>query len=527
MQYPYWLRLLLPALLLGSLYTSCKKTGLDNADLAEHTAEYAFPLFSTTLNLKDLMFQVLNDTLSGDTIVVNQDNTMTLYYSGDVAEKPATDIFEFLKFPPNTPIPVLDTLYSFPFKVPDSVTIHRADVLTGQLYVLVNNALSDTVTGAFYIPQMSKNGVVFKHPFKLAPGKGEISKEYDLAGYSLISQNNTLQFRYEAYLPDGTRVKLPDAPSGIPGVGLLLNNFTLSYVEGYWGYSEYPLTLDTIDIDINQTSLKGNVTVKDPKVTMTVANSWGFPTRGVVKYLSFIGKDGQEYKLESTVFNGDSIDFNYPSWAAGEIGQTKYTYIVLDANNSNIVDIFNAQPTQLIYEVAGISNAERDPTITGFLTDKSTISLGVSVELVLEGTAKDFGAEQTLDLNFGDYGDIDTSHIEEVEFKLVTENETPISSALQLYFLDENGAATDSLFRSEPQFIMQAAPIDANGNATGQQRTETFVPMDIDRFDRVRQSKQLLLRTFFTTANDGQTSVKLLATQRSTIKMGLKVRTRY
>lgn len=519
-------RLLFALLALSSLFFACQKNNLNDAELAEHTAEYAFPLMSTQLNLRDLMFEILNDTLGGDTIVVNPDNTMTLYYSGDVAEKPATDIFEFFKFP-DAPIPVADTLYDFPLTVPDSVFIRRADVAAGKMNVVIKNGFTEPITGAFYIPQMSKNGVVFKYPFAIAAGALSISPQFDLAGYLLLSDNNKLQFRYEAYLPDGTRVQIPESSPGVPGVGVLLSGFTLSYVEGYWGNSEYDLTRDTIDIDINNTSLKGNVQVKDPKVTMTVSNSWGFPTRGVVKYLSFLGKDGKEYKLESTVFNGDSIDFAYPSLAAGEVGQTKFTHVVLDGTNSNIAEIFNAQPVRLIYEVSGISNAKKDPTIVGFLTDKSTIALHMSVELVLEGSAQDFGAEQILNLNFGDYADIDTSHIEAVEFKLVTENATPIGAALQLYFQDSSGVSLDSLFIGAPRAIMEAAPVGADGIATGQTRTETFVPMDIDRFDRVRQSEKLLLRTFFTTANGGTTPVKLLATQSTAIKLGLKVKTRY
>lgn len=415
MVFKHWLRLLLPILVLGSLASSCRKVSLEDTDFADHTAEFAFPLMNTTLNLKDLMFKVLNDTLSGDTIVVNADNTMTLFYSGDVAEKPATDIFEFFKFPDGG-IPIPDTFYKFPLDIPDSVYIHQSDVLSGTMSILFAKGFTEPVTGKFTIPQMSKNGMPFEYNFTIPANEGLVSPTFDLTGYRFLSDSNTLQFRYEAFLPNGTRVKIPEPVPGFPGVFITLNNFTLSYIEGYWGFAEYPLTLDTIDIDINQTNLKGNVRVKNPKVTMTVANSWGFPTRGVVKYLSFIGQDGQEYKLESTVFNGDSIDFEYPSLIAGEVGQTKYTHVVLDSSNSNIAEIFNAQPTKLIYEVAGISNATKDPTIVGFLTNESTIALRMSVELVLEGSVQDFGAEQTLDLNFGSWTDLDTSKIEEVEF---------------------------------------------------------------------------------------------------------------
>ncbi|MBK6929634.1 MAG: hypothetical protein IPH12_01780 [Saprospirales bacterium] len=51
--------------------------------------------------------------------------------------------------------------------------------------------------------------------------------------------------------------------------------------------------------------------------------------------------------------------------------------------------------------------------------------------------------------------------------------------------------------------------------------------MDIARFDRVRQTDKILLRTFFTTANGGLTPVKLLANQQTAVKLGMKVKTRY
>lgn len=523
------LRLLTGALLLLALLAACRKSVFDDTELADHSAEYAFPLFNTTLNIKDLMDQVLNDTLAGDTIQVNADGSMTLFYSGDVAKKPATDIFTFFE---TGLVPIADTFTVAPFEAPDSVTIRRADLKSGTINIVIKNSLPDSIYGTFYIPQMTKNNVVFAYPFHLPPNATPlpwISPTISVAGHILRSDNNTLEFRYEAYDKFGNRIKVPEIAPGAPGVGVVFNNLEFSYLEGYWGYTEYPLTRDTIEIDINQTDLKGDVKVVNPKVTMTVFNSWGFPTRGVVKYLAFIGQDGQELALESTLFNNDSVDFNYPSWAANEVGQTKYTYFTLDTSNSNIADIFNAQPTRLIYDVAGISNALKDPSIVGFMTDSSVIGLNMRVELQLAGSVKNFGAEQTLDLNFGENSEIDTAKIESVEFKLVTENGTPISNRVQLYFQDSLGVVIDSLFADGARDIMQAAPVDNQGLVYAVQRTETYVPMDVARFDRIRQAKTAYLKLAFSTytAPDGsQQPIKLLANMNVTFKMGLKVRTR-
>jgi len=519
------LLLLAVVLTFGSLFTACSKNDFEDAKLAKHDAEFAFPLFTTTISLQELMFKVLNDTLSGDTLLVNPDQTMTLIYTGDVAEKPATDIFKFLTVDNSIPFP--DTIVNFPIQAPDGVVIREALLKAGQFQISgFNSGPPANIT--LEIPQMVKDGKAFTMEALLPtqvipPWKGPL---VDVKGYQLKTGSNDLTLRYYSYDKDGVRIKLEPGFVGFP---FLMSFFGLefSYLEGYWGYSAYPLTRDTIEIDINQTNLDGNVTVKNPKVTMIISNSWGFPTRGVVKYLSFLDKDNKEYPLESSVFNNDSIDFNWPDIQKNEIGQTKYTYVTLDENNSNIKEIFNAQPTKLVYEVEGVSNARKDPNIIGFLTDSSTIKLGVKVELLLEGSAKNFGADQTLDLDFGDYANLDSSDIQEVEFKLVAENSTPISTEVQIYFQDETGKTLDSLFASGPRFIMEAAPVNSQGITTTIKRTENFIPMSIERFNVVRRAKKALMHSSFTTSDGGTVPVKLLATNKTTVKMGLKIKTRY
>jgi hypothetical protein len=270
--------------------------------------------------------------------------------------------------------------------------------------------------------------------------------------------------------------------------------------------------------------------VVNPKVTMRVRNSWGFPTRGIIKYLSFIGQNGEELQLQGTAFQNDGTndyaDFAYPSFIAGELGQEKITDIYMDESNSNIADIFNLQPTRLVYEVDGVSNAQLDPNLIGFMTDQSVLGLQMRVELVLEGSAKNFGAEQTLDLNFDGFGSLDSANIESVEFKLVSENGTPVDINAQIYFRDEAGTDIDSLFDAGAKNILNAAPVNNQGIASGVTRTETFIPMTAARFDRIRTTKTAFMKAYFTTAQGGTIPVKLLADNSSTVKLGIKVKKR-
>ena len=145
---------------------------------------------------------------------------------------------------------------------------------------------------------------------------------------------------------------------------------------------------------------------------------------------------------------------------------------------------------------------------------------------MLEGSVKNFGAEQTMNLDFGEFGSLDSADIEEVEFKLVTENGAPISSDMQIYFRDEALNNIDSLFLDGPQTVIRSAPVNSDGVAVGTTRTEEFIPMSAERFDRIRLAKDAFLKAYFTTANDGETYVKLLATDKIVVKMGIKVRKR-
>ena len=520
--YNMFFRRALPAIALLCSLWACNFSDFEDVELVDHEADYAFPLFQTSINLKDLMDQVLNDTLSGDSIIVNPDGTMTLIYTGDLVSKPATDLFNFFM---DAPILVQDTVFEADFNAPNSLRVDQIDFTGGTLQTVVTNNLNDTVDFTVTIPQLTKNGVPYQVKYRLNKKETYISPLEDMGGYELRAQNNKLRVVYEAYLPNGTRVRLPDIIQGsLPAVLIPTKGLVFSYMEGYWGYETYPLTEDTIEIDINQTDLEGNVTVTDPKVTFTVANSWGFPTRLLVEKLVFVDKNGVEIALQSTVLDNGALDLDYPSLIDGEVGQTKYTDVFFDKNNSNIDDIFNSQPVQLIYDIDGIANVDQDPSITGFITDSSLVTLLVGVELLLEGSALNFGADQTVDLDFGDFETLDTAKIAGVEFKLVTENETPISADLQVFFLDDNEQVLDSLFVGGAQTMLRAAPIDNNGIAIGMERTETFIPMSTLRFNRIRTATKAQLLTYFTTAQGGQVPVKLLATQDAAVKMGIRVK---
>jgi hypothetical protein len=526
------MRFLLFTILFLSFF-SCTKDKFTSADLGTHGADYAFPLFTTDLAFKDLIVNVLDDSSNTDQLIFNADNTIRLTYSSEVASKKATELFDFIK---QLIVPITNISSCYPLKAPNGVDFKKANIKGGSMiFGFVYGPTPQAIMGTVTIDQMYKNGVSYTYDFTLPindlPTKTLFFPGVDMNGLLLTSTNDSICLTYQAHFADGTPATIPPSvasPSAIGGI--YITNMEISYLEGFWGYQTYPLDLDTIDIDINQSNLRGDIKVRDPKVTITVTNSYGFPTRGKVKYLRFVKPNGDLLELESSVISDSSgIDWAYPSFALGEIGQTKYDSFTFDGTNSNIAEIFNSQPIRLIYEIEGIANAQNDSTLVGFITDSSTVSFGVKVDLLLDGSVNDFRADQTLDLDFGDYANLDKYKIDSVIFKLVTENEMPVETALQVYFQDENGTTLDSLFQEGLRVISKATGVDANGFPQGQERVESYIPMSYDRFDRIKNAKKAFLKTAFSTTPEpivmGMSPfVKLTADMTTKVKMGLRIK---
>lgn len=515
--------LLALALILATLQSACRKT-YETDGTAPHETEVAFPVFSTEIRVSELIPNLLSDTLTGDTLIFNTDGSMTLSYAGTLAEKRILDVF---KFGDTTLIvPLYDTVTVYDdTNLPDSLAIRRAKIKSGATRLIVGKGAAEPTTGRFRVLEMSKNGVAFEHYFSVPANGNYVSPELDLAGYDLVSNQNRLTYVYEAYTPSGQRVKYPDVVPGLPSVLAQSIQINYSYLEGYWGYEEYPLDKSRIELDVNKLELQGDIRIVDPRITFTVENSFGFPTSGKVKYLRFEGRDGIKRDLESSYIGPDgAVAYNYPSLAAGQVGQFVPTVFTFDRSNSNIADIFNSQPVAVEYEVIGVSNIEKDNTIIGFMTDSSSVRFKVLVELPLEGSAKNFGATRQVDVDLGDLDNLDDTDFTTAELKLVAENSLPLEAVAQVRFLDGAGAVLDSLFTGGLGIVMNAAPVDAQGIVLAPSRTENFIQLTAERVRQLKLAQKADIRTFFTTSGGGTKPVKLLADQSAIVKMGMKVR---
>jgi len=475
----------------------------EDLDKVDRDAEFAVPLVDTKIALQDL-FDGLDQYSS---LQIDSDGLLRFHYISDTTVRLGREVFDAVNeaIPPILPVEKpQNALY---LKPPDSIFVDFLVFKTGQLQYFFTNPHDVPLEVTLTLPQIAKNGQPLQRTHDVLPNSPIPLQTFDLRGYALQPENDSIHINYEARRPDGSLDTLP----------LFLittKDIEFTYAEGLLGRQVFDNSIDTIDIDFYDNWTQGEVFFENPRVTIRVDNSFGVPTQASVDVFKVITVRGDTLELESP-FIENGFDFDYP--ALGQQGMVRQTNFDFDKNNSNIEDLLGGGPVGLIYDIDAVTNPAGSNNVTGFITDTSYFSYYLDVELPLYGRAKDFSVRDTTEVAFADFGEVEAA-----EFKIVTKNELGLNVDLQGYFLDDKGAVIDSLF-AEKSTVIAAAPVDAEGFTTQAAEQTTFAEIPAERFAPIKKATALVLETSFSTYENGTQSVRVLAEQEVTIRIGVKI----
>ncbi|MBI5916872.1 MAG: hypothetical protein HY842_15975 [Bacteroidetes bacterium] len=491
----------------------CKQVDeFQDADIVSGDAEFAIPLLKAKTSIQDLLENFDEFTF----IEIDPDGVIHLRYKGDVLSQNAKEFFDDTrsKLPPL--IPLGTPFFTLPFSSPGQLEVDFATYSTGTVSLALISDYVGMVDLTVQILQAKKNGqpmtvhTQFQSPIGIQPIVFHYPPEFvECAGYDLIPENGEVHIRYDAVTDAGDTIELPF-------IALVNQNIDFSYIEGYLGNFEQLGKRDSITIEFFENWTQGDVFFEDPVIKIYIDNSFGVPTRSSIDTFDILTVNDGRIPLESDFITETGIDFVYP--ALNEVGQTKSMTFTFDASNSNIKDVLGSRPIALDYKVDAIMNPDSIVDQRGFITDSSFYRIQVEVDLPLHGRANGFGVVDSFDVDFSGYG-----NLKEVEFKLVADNNMPLAIDAQVYFVDTTGTVLDSLFDARTR-IVEAAPVDSNGEVTDPISRTNFSTFTTERFDKIRDAKKLVLHGFFSTTNDGQQSVKAFANQDVEIRMGMKLK---
>ncbi|HNT21013.1 MAG TPA: hypothetical protein PKL70_11340 [Saprospiraceae bacterium] len=463
--------------------------------------EWALPLLNGEIKAMTL----LENSVTLGEIRVSQDGTLAIHYTGEILQKTKKDIFQPL--PGNLPIPMTDTLNEVTLPVVNNMIIRRAVLGKGNYSFAFGHQETEPVSLQLWIPEMVYQGQTVQHKLEI-PYAGEtntsgISGPHPLEDIRLIPVNNKVGLHYRA-LASGNR------PFLLPSLFFYYDQLDFKYVEGFIGQNIYDLKSDTIELDLYDGFVQGGLYIDEPRVTMQVVSSFGFPTKALVHTFEMRSGQGAPVSFQSKILD-EGMFFDYP--ALGQAGQFKTTTFVFDPSNSNIREVFNAQARFLIYDVDALSNPLLVPDSSYFITDSSRFTIHVSVDLPLRGRIRQYPASKIFNLDGGQL-----SELKEGRLVVQTENGLPLSASAQIYLNDLSGMLIDSVFTGYKD-LFKPAPTDSEGKAAGTASYQYEIPVPAARIGAWTKTRSVRVEVFFDSPPGGQV-VGIRAEDKLNIKLG-------
>ena len=282
---------------------------------------------------------------------------------------------------------------------------------------------------------------------------------------------------------------------------------------GYFDQQSIVNSSDSILIKIFNNSSSGVFNLINPKIKLSVENSFGIPIQMSITNLKSI----------NTV-NGTTVNISNPNLnnilitAPSIMGNTSNTVIpeLNQGNSSGINTLVSSTPKYFNYTVNATTNPA-GPTLN-FIEKTSKLVVKAELELPLEGNAYDFALRDTLPFKFNTNVDI----IESILFRINSTNGFPINFETNLILLDSNDVVLFDLYNTNNE-VLAAAPVDVSGRVTSRANKITDIKLSKSQIALLKNATKIIITgTAATTQPATTTIVKIFDDYKLSLKLGIQ-----
>ncbi len=497
-------QILHPKLLVASLFfmllSSCLPD-IQEVKIDRTGYKIAAPIINSKTDL-DNLFDKLGHS---DNIVLYPDNTLGIVYEGDVIEVLGKDLFRAFG---NLFFKITNRKTTINIPIPDQ-EISQAHISGDSMIFLFQGNGKDTINYSLTMPTMrSPKGDTLRVEVTCENKNVRVTRS--VQGYTFgFNPGNSFPVELEAKDKDGHEIQ------DVGTAWLAYDTLYFSYIEGVFGQDSFLLPKDTIIIDVFDKLEEGGVFFNDPRVSVSIENSFGFPVSARIKELSVVNKQNLRVPLSSPLID-KGIFLQYPMM--DEVGVSKTSVFAFDKNNSNIFEAFNANPTKLIYEFTGVGNPDTSMPVLGFATDSSFLKIKVKVELPVNGWVDRFVFSEKTDWSWNP-GDL--SAIDSIAIKTILLNGLPVDLGVQVYLLRDSNII-DSIFAPK-LWQVQGAPIDANGYASGLTENRNTIQAGAPLIRHMQEADQAVYKVKISTTDAPDRTSIIRKSDIIDLKLGVKV----
>lgn len=494
--------------------------------------DLALPLVSVSLDANDLL--IWADS-TGSFSAVGADGLVSIVYRSTILSIGVNDLFFFP--PVSFPYPMgltadeitalqgngqLSKSYTndILFLVsPGGEELDSVRMAEGTMQFSFTNTFNHPAQLVVTMPNVVAGGIPLSRTYPVG-ANSTVSDQIDLTGYAMdlsatVNGYNQLRVRYDLNLTHSggstnTSQQVVSTQS--------FTDMRFSHVFGYFAQQLIPVPLDTVNIDLYNNAIQGNVHFVDPKFSLTVNNSFGVPLGLSLDHLSGYSATTGTFPFNQTVINGVQ-PIGAPG--IGQIGQSVSTTFTFDRNSSNIDQLLDQRLSSIIYQLS----AQMNPAghAFNFATDQSRLEVLADVEVPLWGRATGFVIQDTIPFP---ESDVLADMVSEGMIRVGTTNGFPADATIQLIFLDENRQATDSLQQTPLQQVIRSGTVGSNGRVTTPTETKIDFAVPAEKVAHVFGCKEMVIRASLNTTDGGTTDIKFYSDYHLDLRLSIQVKMR-
>lgn len=264
------------------------------------------------------------------------------------------------------------------------------------------------------------------------------AEDIDLSNYSLTIMQpgdtaGRIAVNYAAVIGEDTmRIGNTAAFS----FGASISGIKVKEARGDFGQLAIDVIDSSITFDIYNQQFSGRIIFSEPSLKVIFSNSFGLPVGINFDMVGYNTQTGDSVEIGD--FSADNLIIDAPIIS----GETVSDTFTIDETNG-LSDLFALPPNGIDLSLGVITNPDSTIEATNFITDSSSISAKVDVEIPFTGRIEEFVLTDTLEFSIDSTIDVEKSSL-----TLVSEisNGFPLGVGMQIVFLDENGTELARLF---------------------------------------------------------------------------------
>lgn len=389
--------------------------------------------------------------------------------------------------------------------------LYGIDLSSGNINFSFSSSIAEPIQVRIHLPSISVGGSPISRLINIPPNT-PVNENINLAGGTIDLTTdaqqafNIIPVIVQASLVSSGTLQPIDSSNSLT-VTYGFGNIAFDNVRGYFGQKNIQIDESTLDLNLSfLKELGGSIFLANPKIDLNVVNSIGAPIRLT---LNMVGKtkDGR-----SEALNAPAQLMPFPSVP----GTTASGSLSYDRNNSRLPFLLSLPPDTLTTSGLIVLNPNGNQG-ANFISNNSSIKIGMEADLPFELSARDIG--------FGDTSDFDGSIFEGIvraKLRFRSENEFPFDMIMDVSFLD----STDALLHNVNAPLVLSGQVDANGRVFAPSNGLSELDLTAAAMPAVSRAKKMVIKLRMSTStlpNGSQQVVKIFTDYKLRLTVGVEV----